>query len=71
MRRDDEDGRDNVLLVQRDGTLCIAVARCVHCERVTLAPTSDQCGCGAELHPVVRFVKLDHPYRLDQIQPSG
>lgn len=71
MRRDTEDGRYNALVVLRDGTLAIAVARCVHCERVTLAPTSDRCGCGAELHPVVKFVRLDQPYRLDQIQPRG
>ena len=47
-----------------DGSYAVLVYHCVHCKRVVFGPKSDDCPCGAELHPVSQYVKLG-----EMIQP--
>ncbi len=36
----------------------VEAAECIHCNCITLNPTSDTCTCGNELYPVSRIVPL-------------
>lgn len=48
--------------------LKITVAHCVHCERLVIAPDTDECVCGAELYPVSKWVKLAVPTQVDDMK---
>lgn len=36
----------------------VMVAHCVHCDRLTICPLTDQCSCGEELYPCMKTIKL-------------
>lgn len=49
------------IIREKGGDLYIEVAHCVHCQRLTFAPDTDICGCGAELYPITRLIQLRKP----------
>lgn len=44
------------------GHWSIQVAHCVSCGRIVIAPQEDTCDCGAEMHPVSKWVQLGKGY---------
>ncbi len=49
---------DVVLIVKEEGgKRRVEVARCIHCEKITIAPWS-RCSCGSELYPSAALVEL-------------
>jgi hypothetical protein len=56
-------GHDNVRLL--NGKWMITVSHCVHCNRLCIAPINDMCVCGAEMHPVEKWVQLGVPTLVD------
>jgi hypothetical protein len=54
-------------LRERDGHLYIEVSHCVHCERLMLAPITDECVCGAETYPVTKLVPLGKAVAVEEM----
>lgn len=66
-RKDTEQDRQSLIRVQ-DGRLYIEVMHCVHCERLTIGPTTDECTCGAECYPVTKSVPLGVPQKVAEMK---
>lgn len=53
---------------ERKGHLFVEVMHCIHCERITIAPTTDDCICGAECYPVTKWVALGVPHLVGEMK---
>ena len=66
--RDVDAGLDFIRI--RDGHFYIEVSHCVHCERIMLAPITDECICGAETYPVTKLVPLGEARKVGEMLGS-